>query len=142
MNYQAIRAKIEGPLLSAFNSQTPPIPVYFDNITFVPPDPPKEYVRVNLTFGVTTESALARSWDYPRGALIIRCFSEKGYGPARCQKMLEVAKGVIDEINLSKKTSSGVYVRTSEIKGPFFQTLDDYSHFMGRLDTGWQASVK
>ena len=142
MNYQSIRAKIEAPLLTAFNSQVPPIPVYFDNITFVPPDAPKEYVRVNVTFGLTTEPALARSWDYPRGALIIRCFAEKGQGPARCQKMLELAKQVLDEISLSRKADAGVYLRTGQINGPSFKTPDDFSHFMGRIDTSWQASVK
>lgn len=142
MNYQSIRAKIEGPLLTAFNSQVPAIPVYFDNITFVPPDPPKEYVRVNVTFGVTTEPALARSWDYPRGAIVIRCFSEKGSGPARCQKMVEIAKQVLDDLNLNIKPSSGVYVRTGQINGPSFQSPENSSHFIARIDTGWQASVK
>ncbi len=64
MNYQSIRAAIEAPLLTAYNTQTPPIPVYFDNITAVPPDPPKEYVRINITFGLTTESTLDGSLDY------------------------------------------------------------------------------
>jgi hypothetical protein len=36
MNYQAIRAALENPLLTAFNSLVPAVPVFFDNITAVP----------------------------------------------------------------------------------------------------------
>ena len=32
MNYQAIRAAVENPLLTAFSSLSPAVPVYFDNI--------------------------------------------------------------------------------------------------------------
>lgn len=142
MNYQLIRAKLEAPLLTAYNSQTPPIPVYFDNITAVPPDPPKEYVRINLTFGLTTESALGESLDYARGALIIRCFAPKSAGPARCQEMIRLAKEVIDTLNATGKTADSTYVRTGAITGPSFQSPDNSSHFIGRIDMGWQASVK
>jgi hypothetical protein len=142
MNYQAIRAKIEGPLLSAFNSQTPPIPVYFDNITFVPPDPPKEYVRINVTFGLTTEATIDGSLDYARGALIVRCFAPKSAGPARCQQMIQLAKQVIDTLNSTNKTATLTYVRVGRITGPSFQSPDNSPHFIGRIDAGWQASVK
>ncbi len=50
MNYQAIRAAVENPLLTAFGALVPPVPVYFDNITAVPPNTTTEYVRVNVTF--------------------------------------------------------------------------------------------
>lgn len=142
MNYQSIRAKLEAPLLTAYNSQTPPIPVYFDNITAVPPDPPKEYVRINVTFGLTTESTLDKSLDYARGALIIRCFAPKSAGPARCQEMIRLAKEVIDTLNMTGKTAASTYVRTGAITGPSFQSPDNSPHFIGRIDTGWQASVK
>jgi hypothetical protein len=142
MNYQSIRAVIEAPLLTAYNTQAPPIPVYFDNITAVPPDPPKEYVRVNVTFGLTTESTLEGSLDYARGALIIRCFTPKSIGPARCQQMIQLAKEVIDTLNATQKTSTSTYVRVGQITGPSFQAPDNSPHFMGRIDAGWQASVK
>ena len=142
MNYQSIRAKLEAPLLTAYNTQTPPVPVYFDNITAVPPDPPNEYVRINITFGVTTESALGGSLDYARGALIVRCFTRKGQGPARCQQLIQVAKEVLDTLNATGKTSTMTYVRTGAITGPSFRADDNSEHFMGRIDTGWQASVK
>ena len=142
MNYQSIRAKIEAPLLSAYNSEVPSIPVYFDNITAVPPDPPKEYVRVNIIFGLTTESTLGGSLDYARGALIIRCFAPKGSGPARCQRMVALAKEVIDTLNSTRKTSTSTYVRLGQITGPSFQAPEDFPHFVGRIDAGWQASAK
>lgn len=142
MNYQSIRAKIEAPLLTAYNSQAPSIPVYFDNVTAVPPDPPKEYVRVNITFGLTTESTLTTSLDHARGALIIRCFAPKSAGPARCQEMLQLAKQVIDTLNSTDKTSATTYVRTGPINGPTFSSPNDSPHFIGRIETGWRASVK
>ena len=141
MNYQSIRAKIEAPLLSAYNSQVPPVPVYFDNITAVPPDPPKEYVRVNITFGLTTEPTLDGSLDYARGALIVRCFAPKGSGPARCQRMVALAKEVIDTLNSTRKTSGSTYVRVGQITGPSFQAPENFPHFVGRIDAGWQASA-
>ena len=51
MKYQAIRASMENPLLTAFNNLVPAVPVYFDNITAVPPNTTTEYVRINITFG-------------------------------------------------------------------------------------------
>ena len=142
MNYQSIRAAIEAPLLTAYNTQIPPIPVYFDNITAVPPDPPKEYVRVNVTFGLTTEATIDGSLDYARGALIVRCFAPKSTGPARCQQMVQLAKQVIDTLNSTTKTSTATYVRVGRITGPSFQSPDSSPHFIGRIDAGWQASVK
>jgi len=142
MNYQSIRAAIEAPLLTAYNTQIPPIPVYFDNITAVPPDPPKEYVRINVTFGLTTEATIDGSLDYARGALIVRCFAPKSTGPARCQQMVQLAKQVIDTLNSTTKTSTATYVRVGRITGPSFQSPDSSPHFIGRIDAGWQASVK
>jgi len=140
MNYQSIRAKIEAPLLAAYNSQAPEIPVYFDNVSVIPPDPPKEYVRINITFGLTTESTLENSLDYARGALIIRCFAPKNNGPARCQQMVQIAKGVIDELNSKNKELGSTYVRIGQITGPSFQAPEAFPHFVGRIDAGWQAS--
>ncbi len=142
MNYQSIRAVIEAPLLTAYNTQVPPVPVYFDNVTAVPPDPPKEYVRINVTFGLTTEATIDGSLDYARGALIVRCFAPKSTGPARCQQMIQLAKQVIDTLNSTNKTATLTYVRVGRITGPSFQSPDNSPHFIGRIDAGWQASVK
>ena len=83
MNYQAIRASMENPLLTAFNNLVPAVPVYFDNITAVPPNTTTEYVRINITFGITNEPTLTSSVDNARGALVIRIFTEKGRGLGR-----------------------------------------------------------
>lgn len=148
-DYQTIRAAIEAPLLVAFNNQTPAVPVYFDNVTAVPPDPPKEYVRVNLTFGEMGHDALSGSLDHPRGALIVRCFAAKGGGPARCQELVSIAACVIKNLAASTRKSSEVFVRTNSIVGPTFygETVESIEssmsnqlpHFMGKISTGWQA---
>ena len=63
MNYQAIRAAVENPLLTAFNALSPAVPVFFDNITAAPKNATTEYVRVNVTFGITNEPTLTGSVD-------------------------------------------------------------------------------
>jgi hypothetical protein len=148
-NYQKIRAAIEAPLLTAFNNQTPPVPVYFDNVTAVPPDPPKEYVRINVTFGLMDEAALASNLDRPRGAIVIRCFAPKGGGPARCQELVAIAAGVLRSLSATTKTPSSVFVRVGSITGPSFygETVESIEasmtnqipHFAAKISAGWQA---
>ena len=141
MNYQAIRASMENPLLTAFNSLSPAVPVYFDNITAVPPNTTTEYVRVNITFGLTNEPTLTSSVDNARGALIIRVFTEKGRGPARNQELVTTAVNVLETINNTAKTTTGVFVKVGEINGPTFSATEESPHFMGRIDTGYVATV-
>ena len=105
MDYQKIRAAIENPLLTAFNDLSPSVPVYFDNITAVPPNTTTEYVRVNVTFGITNEPTLTGSVDFARGAVIIRVFTEKGRGPARNQTLLTTAVDVLETLNETAKTA-------------------------------------
>lgn len=141
MNYQAIRAAIENPLLTAFNNLTPSVPVYFDNITAAPPNTTTEYVRVNVTFGITNEPTLTSSVDFARGAIVIRIFSEKGRGPARNQTLVTTAVDVLETINNTAKTSSGVFFRVGEIQGPSFSSNETSPHFSSRIDTGYTATV-
>lgn len=141
MNYQGIRAAVENPLLTAFNALTPAVPVYFDNITAAPPNTTTEYVRVNVTFGITNEPTLTTSVDNARGALVIRVFTEKGRGPARNQTLITTAVNVLETLNAAAKTSSGVFFRLGEINGPTFSATDDAPHFVGRIDTSWVATV-
>lgn len=141
MNYQAIRAAIENPLLTAFNGLSPAVPVYFDNITAVPPNTTTEYVRVNVTFGITNEPTLTGSVDYARGAVVIRVFTEKGKGPARNQTLLTTAVDVLETINEAAKTGTGVFFRVGQIDGPSFSSTDNSPHFVGRIQTGYKASV-
>ncbi len=141
MNYQAIRAAVENPLLSAFSALVPAVPVYFDNITAVPPNTTTEYVRVNVTFGITNEATLTSSVDNARGAVVIRVFSEKGRGPARNQTLLNTATAVLETLNDTAKTATGVYFRVSNINGPTFSSTEDSPHFVGRIEAGYVATV-
>ena len=141
MDYQAIRAAVENPLLTAFNSLTPPVPVYFDNITAAPKNTTTEYVRVNVTFGITNEPTLTGSVDFARGAVVIRVFTEKGRGPARNQTLVSTAVTVLETLNDTEKTSSGVFFRVSEIDGPSFMSDETSPHFMSRVSTGYTATV-
>jgi len=141
MNYQAIRAAVENPLLSAFGSLSPAVPVFFDNITAVPANTTTEYVRVNVTFGLTNEATLTSSVDNARGAVVIRVFTEKGKGPARNQTLLTTAVSVLETLNNTAKTNSGVFFRVGDINGPTFSATEDAPMFMGRVDTGYVATV-
>lgn len=141
MNYQAIRAAVENPLLAAFGALVPAVPVYFDNITAVPPNTTTEYVRVNVTFGITNEPTLTSSVDNARGAIIIRIFTEKGRGPARNQTLLTTAVNVLETLNNTGKTSTGVFFRVGGINGPTFSSTEESPHFVGRIDTSYVATV-
>lgn len=141
MNYQAIRAAVENPLLTAFGALSPAVPVYFDNITAVPPNTTTEYVRVNVTFGITNEPTLTSSVDNARGAIIIRIFTEKGKGPARNQTLITTAVNVLETINNTAKTASGVYFKVGEIDGPTFSATEEAPHFVGRIETSYVATV-
>ena len=132
---------MENPLLTAFNNLSPAVPVYFDNITAVPPNTTTEYVRVNITFGLTNEPTLTSSVDNARGALIIRVFTEKGRGPARNQELVTTAVNVLETINDTAKTTTGVFVKVGEINGPSFSATEESPHFVGRIDTGYVATV-
>jgi hypothetical protein len=141
MNYQAIRAAVENPLLTAFGALVPPVPVYFDNITAVPPNTTTEYVRVNVTFGITNEPTLTSSVDNARGAIVIRIFTEKGKGPARNQTLITTAVSALETLNNAAKTTSGVFFRVGEINGPTFSATEEAPHFVGRIDTSYVATV-
>ena len=132
---------MENPLLTAFNNLVPAVPVYFDNITAVPPNTTTEYVRVNITFGLTNEPTLTSSVDNARGALVIRVFTEKGRGPARNQELVTTAVNVLETINDTAKTTTGVFVKVGDINGPSFSATEESPHFMGRIDTGYVATV-
>jgi hypothetical protein len=141
MNYQAIRATVENPLLSAFGALSPAVPVYFDNITAVPPNTTTEYIRVNVTFGITNEPTLTSSVDNARGAIVIRVFSEKGRGPARNQTLVTTAINVLETLNNSTKGISGVYFKVGAITGPTFSSTEEAPHFVGRIETSYVATV-
>lgn len=153
MNYQAIRAVFETPLLTAYNTLSPAVPVYFDNVMNDGADSAEEFVDVNIQFGLTTESSLTTSLDMVRGVIVIRTYTPKGRGPARNQTLVNVASTVIQTINSTPKPASGIYVRTGSVDGPAFSpdfggtTPDQQSRraftpfFISRIEAGFQAQV-
>ena len=141
MNYQAIRAAVENPILTAFTNLSPSVPVFFDNITAAPLGSVTEYVLVNIIFGITNETTLNSSVDNAKGSIVIRVYSEKGKGPARNQTLITTAVNVIETLNDTAKTNSGVFFRTGDIDGPTFSTTEDPPLFEGRIDTSYIATV-
>jgi hypothetical protein len=141
MNYQAIRAAVENPILTAFTNLSPSVPVFFDNITAAPLGSVTEYVLVNIIFGITNETTLNSSVDNAKGSIVIRVYSEKGKGPARSQTLITTAVGVLETLNDTAKTNSGVFFRTGDIDGPTFSTTEDPPLFEGRVDTSYFATV-
>ena len=141
MNYQSIRAQVENPLLTAFGALDPAIPVYFDNITAAPLNSTTEYVRVNVTFGLTNEPTLTSSCDNARGAIIIRVFTKKGEGPARNQTLLNTAVDVLETLNNGTKGTTGTYLNVGSIDAPGFSSDEDAPLFMSRIETSYVATV-
>jgi len=139
MRYQAIRAAIESPLQTAFGALSPAVPVFFDGITAAPANATTEYVRVNVTFGLTTEVTLTSNLDFVRGSVVIRVYSEKGKGPARNQTLLNTAVTTLTGLSASTRDSSGIYLRPGAINGPTFSAEGASPHFVGRIDASFTA---
>ena len=141
MNYQSIRAQVENPLLTAFGALSPAVPVFFDNITSAPLNSTSEYVRVNVTFGLTNEPTLTSSVDNARGAIVIRIFTEKGRGPSRNQTLITTAVDVLETLNNGTKGTTGTYFKVGAIDGPSFFSDEDAPLFMSRIETSYVATV-
>ena len=139
MRYQAIRAAIESPLQTAFGALDPAVPVFFDGITAAPANATTEYVRVNITFGLTTEVTLTSNLDFVRGSVVIIVYSEKGKGPARNQTLLNAAVTTLTGLSASTRDESGIYLRPGAINGPTFSAEEASPHFVGRIDTSFIA---
>ena len=141
MNYQSIRAQVENPLLTAFGALNPAVPVFFDNITSAPLNSTSEYVRVNVTFGLTNEPTLTSSVDNARGAIVIRIFTEKGRGPSRNQTLITTAVDVLETLNNGTKGTTGTYFKVGAIDGPSFSSDEEAPLFMSRIETSYVATV-
>ena len=141
MNYQKIRAEVENPLLTAFGALDPAVPVFFDNITAAPANSTTEYVRVNVTFGLTNEPTLTASVDNARGAIVIRIFTEKGRGPSRNQTLITTAVDVLETLNNGTKGTTGTYFKVGAIDGPSFSSDEEAPLFMSRIETSYVATV-
>lgn len=149
MNYQAIRAKFESPLHTAYGALSPAVPVYFDNTLNTISDAESEFIHVNLQFGITTEPTLSTDFDYIQGTIVVRAFTEKGRGAARNQTLINTAVSELRSLSNTAKTDSGIYIRTGSISGPNFGTgsTDQESriaftpYFISRIDTTFTAQV-
>ncbi len=139
MRYQAIRAAIESPLQGAFGSLSPAVPVFFDGITAAPANATTEYIRVNITFGLTTEVTLTSNLDFIRGSVVIRVYSEKGKGPARNQTLLNTAVNTLTGLAASTRDDSGIYLRPGSVNGPIFSAEEASPHLVGRIDAPFTA---
>jgi len=139
MKYQEIRAAIEAPLQTAFGALSPAVPVFFDNITAAPANTTTEYVRVNITFGVTTEVGLTSNLDFIRGSLVVRVYSEKGKGHARNYTLLNTAVTTLRALPASIRDDAGIYLRPGAINGPTFSAEETSPHLVGRIDASFTA---
>jgi len=153
MNYQLIRAAFEAPLIAAYNALNPSIPVYCDNVINYDVDAVDEFVHVNLQFGLTTETALTTNHKYARGIIVVRVHTQKGQGAGRNQTLTTTAYNVLDTLNNTAKTASGVYVRLGAIDGPSFspsftgtvpaqQSRRAFTpYFISKIEAGFQATI-
>ena len=139
MRYQAIRAAIEGPIQTAFGALSPAVPVFFDGITAAPANATTAYVRVTVSFGLTTEQTLESNLDRIRGSIVIRVYTEKGKGPARNQTLVDTAVSTLLSLSASTRAATGVYLRPGVIDGPVFSTTETSPHLVGRISTGFTA---
>ncbi len=139
MRYQTIRAAVESPIQTAFGALSPAVPVFFDNITATPESSTTEYVKVSLSFGLTTEQGLTTNLDRIRGSIVIRVYTEKGKGPARNQTLVDTAVTTLLSLSASTRAATGIYLRPGVVNGPTFSTTEESPHMMGRIDAGFIA---
>jgi hypothetical protein len=139
MRYQAVRAAVESPIQTAFGALSPAVPVLFDNITAVPENSTTEYIKVSLSFGLTTEQGLTTNFDRIRGSIVVRVYTEKGKGPARNQTLVDTAVTTLLSLSASTRAATGIYLRPGVVNGPTFSTTEQSPHMMGRIDAGFIA---
>jgi len=149
MNYQSVRTAIETPFQTDYGALSPAIPIFFDNFYNVLAASVDEFVHVNIQFGLTTETALTSSHNHVRGIIIVRVCTEKNKGPARNQTLAGTAFTTLSTLDNTAKATSGVYVRTGQIDGPSFTSVEGgqesrkglYPFFVSRIETNFQAQL-
>jgi len=149
MNYQSVRTAIETPFQTDYGALSPAIPIFFDNFYNVLADSVDEFVHVNIQFGLTTETALTSSHNHVRGIIIVRVCTEKNKGPARNQTLATTAFTTLSTLDNTAKATSGVYLRTGQIDGPSFTSVEGgqesrkglYPFFVSRIETNFQAQL-
>jgi hypothetical protein len=140
MNFQSIAAALEVPINTALAGATPPVKIFFDNVVPVAPDAPKEYVKVNISFGSISESTLECTLQRARGAIVIRIYTMKDAGALRARQLSSLIQSVFNQINAVKKGATGISMRIQDIEGPLFYQGEKEPQFMARIEASWQAS--
>jgi hypothetical protein len=140
MNYQAIASVIEVAFSNAFALVTPRPDVFFDNVTAIPPDPPEEYIRINIVFGTMTESTLTESLDNANGIIVVRFYTKKDTGPLRSRQLAGVAFSVLKSLGSTAKPSTGIFLRTQGIRGPTFPQNEEIPYYFARMEASWHAT--
>lgn len=142
MNYQSIRAAYETPIATACAALSPAVPVFFDNLAASTLTSTSEYVMVNISFGLTTETALKADFDYVRGSIVCRIHTPKGKGSTRNQTIINAITGAFQTLNATPRAAgAGVYARVGQISGPTFDAPVDLPHYIGRFSCGFTATV-
>lgn len=140
MNYQAIRARFESPLIAAYGALTPAVPVYVDNQPLVDVSALTEYVLLRLSFGTTTEPTISSSLDLARGSLVVECYSAKGVGPGRGQTLITTAVNTLTALNETQGTAvNNVRGSVGAVVGPSFFALEGQPHYLTRISVPFQA---
>ena len=138
MTLQIIRAAIEQPIIAAFASVSPAIPVYVENQEYGDKGSEDEFALVSLQWGLTTEPAIGcKPGELIRGVLTVELFTAKGDGPGRAQAAITPALQALRD--LGGMATSGVFVSLAQIRGPSFTPLDLMPHLMTRLSVGVRA---
>ena len=116
MTFQAVRAKIESKVYSAFQALSPPVAVVFDNTLETPPALP--HVVCLISYTSTTETVICQSEaaiENLQGNLQLSIYASRGRG----MKALEEYAGEgMRVMNTMYDWSSPVRVRCGQINGP------------------------
>jgi hypothetical protein len=140
MSYQAIRARFESPLITAYAALTPAVPVYVDNQPLVDLSATTEYVLLRLSFGTTTEPTIISSLDLVRGSLVVEVYNAKGVGPGRGQTLITTAVNTLTAMNATQGTAvNNVRGSVGNIIGPAFFALEGQPHYLTRISVAFQA---
>lgn len=140
MNYQAIRAVFEKPVLDALSALDPAVPIYMDNQPFTEPSAEEEYAVMRISFGETMEVTLSGSLDAVEGNVVVEIFTPKDRGPSRVQLISDVVQRALRSVNTVMHPASGAYGSVLTMNGPNLIALDERPHFVGRLSAAFRAS--
>jgi hypothetical protein len=138
---QLIRAAYEQPIIAAFATATPPVPVFVENQRYTDDDSLSEFALVRLQWGEILEPVIGCTpMEFLRGVLIVELYTPKGTGPRRGQ---EVITPVMQALARMRQHIPGeTQARISGVSGPTFTPLDGRPHLMTRLSARVRARYR